>query len=727
MNTLKRLKAFSLLLAGLLLVSKTNAQVTVNSAVTATQLVQNIVGGNSGVNFSNVTSNCVATQWGSFNVVSSNLGLDSGIILTSGTAATGAAVVGANTMPVGTQTFVSTCQNTPGDPQLNTLLTNGILTHDACILEFDFVPDGDSLSFKYVFGSQEYTNYSCSTFDDVFGFFLSGPGIVGAPNIALIPGTNIFVGVNSTTGVNTTGAACTSLGPGSPFSMYYVNNYLTAGCTINYPGFTLPFRAQHLVTPCSTYHIKLAIADAGDCVFDSGVFIASNSFHTTSSHVSYSSALGPNYNYIIRGCVGGSASVTITHPVSPNPQTVLLGYGGTCIRGVDFFSVPDSVIFAPGDSTYTFTINVVGTGTTTAVTYIAVQILNPCTHLPVDSIVIPVYPVLPINLLSVDTSICGGAGVRLQVSGDPNFAYHWTCNPANGGIVNPNDTFTTGYADTTTVYTVTAVFHGCPSDTFHFTATVEPFPIVTVIPKDTMLCIKDSMQIYSYVGPSYFSNYTYTWSPGSFLSNPNINNPLFFCSTSGNYQYILAVNTPLGCTSYDTIYIRPRPPLVLNVIPDQTIHYGDSVRIWAKNAVYYTWKPTNTLDNPTWGYPVASPLEPTTYSVLGINEFGCADSAHVHVDIDYSTTQFVPSAFSPNGDGKNDRFKIIHMKFHKLLEFRVFNRWGQEVFSTLDPEGGWDGTFNGQLADVGNYTYLIRIVLPNGTEKDYTGDVALIR
>ena len=105
---------------------------------------------------------------------------------------------------------------------------------------------------------------------------------------------------------------------------------------------------------------------------------------------------------------------------------------------------------------------------------------------------------------------------------------------------------------------------------------------------------------------------------------------------------------------------------------------------------------------------------------------GCRDTAYVRVDLEY-IDQYIPTVFSPNGDGLNDVFRLMNMKYQRLTEFRIFDRWGNEVFSTTDPSAGWDGKFNGAPMDMGVYSYLIRVALPNGRYHTYKGDITLMR
>jgi len=194
-----------------------------------------------------------------------NLGLTSGLIMTNGSA-TGA--IGPNNAGGNTTT-----SNFPknGDADLSLITTLSI--NNICILEFDFVPLGPEIKFDYVFASEEYPDYVNSTFNDVFGFFLSGPGISGpysngAKNIALLPNTTTPISINNVNCGYASG--CPTVLPGAPNCGYYVNN--CGGASIQYDGMTTVLTAKSEVQCGQTYHIKLALADVGDSAFDSAVF-----------------------------------------------------------------------------------------------------------------------------------------------------------------------------------------------------------------------------------------------------------------------------------------------------------------------------------------------------------------------------------------------------------------------------------------------------------------------
>jgi len=160
------------------------------------------------------------------------------------------------------------------------------------VLEFDFIPNFEVVTFEYVFASNEYPGYTCSAFNDIFGFFLSGPGINGpfsnnAMNIALVPEPNnplqytntpvLINTVNSGSSSSGSTAACDSIDPNwQDYSVFFTDN--TDGSTVSYPGFTVPLTSSINVNPNETYHVKFAIADVLDGALNSAVFLNENSF-----------------------------------------------------------------------------------------------------------------------------------------------------------------------------------------------------------------------------------------------------------------------------------------------------------------------------------------------------------------------------------------------------------------------------------------------------------------
>ena len=251
--------------------AKINAQLVVNNTTyTTDQLVQNILL-SGGITVSNITFKGVPVAIGFFNGMNSNLGLDSGIVMTTGDIYTAA---GPNNISAATCPDDVFGGGRTGDSDLDAI--SNFDSFDAAILEFDFVALSDSIKFRYVFGSDEYMEYVNSLVSDAFGFFISGPGITGpysnnSENIALIPSTASAVTIDS---LNL-----------NVHSTYYFDNGDGAGtgtapdgATVQYDGFTVPLTAKAKVQCGTTYHIKLAIGDVGDNFVDSGVFLEAGSF-----------------------------------------------------------------------------------------------------------------------------------------------------------------------------------------------------------------------------------------------------------------------------------------------------------------------------------------------------------------------------------------------------------------------------------------------------------------
>jgi hypothetical protein len=221
-------------------------------------LVNKLLG--SGITASNISYTGATNSAGTFNGGTGIIGFEEGIILSSGNISN---VIGPNTSDAITADNVL-----PGDADLNTLIP-GYTTYDGTILEFDFIPESkDVISFQYVFTSDEYNEWTNTAFNDVFGFFLNGV------NVALLPGTNIAVSINNVNGGNPFGTAASN-------PQYYLNNDLSdGGGNINteMDGITVVFSVDAQVNQGETNHIKLAIADAGDRILDSNVFLKAESF-----------------------------------------------------------------------------------------------------------------------------------------------------------------------------------------------------------------------------------------------------------------------------------------------------------------------------------------------------------------------------------------------------------------------------------------------------------------
>jgi hypothetical protein len=245
-------------------VPRAQAQLVVADSLDAAGISQLLEGLN--VTISNVTVNCPGNAMGQFSGTS-GLGMAQGLVLTTGNA---------DALANPADTFASGFNNGMGDMDLTA--DAGVETFDACVLEFDCVPFGDTLLFNFSFGSEEYPEFVGSAFNDIFAIYLSGPDIPVPINVAQLPdGTPVAIN-NVNTAQN---------------SAYFHDNLNPAGQYVAYDGFTQNLTAFAVVHPGDSYHFKVAIADASDMIYDSGVFLEAFSFRSVSGTAGVEGTLIP--------------------------------------------------------------------------------------------------------------------------------------------------------------------------------------------------------------------------------------------------------------------------------------------------------------------------------------------------------------------------------------------------------------------------------------------------
>ena len=656
-----------------------NAQVNVTANLTAQQLAAILVG--SGVTVSNETLNCGVDGSGRFDVVTSNLGLDSGIVLTSGYCNTTSGThIGVNGQE-GVQ-FPSTSSGNGGDNDLNIL--SGVTTFDKCILEFDFEPQGDSIKFDYVFGSVEYTGYSCTGFNDVFGFFISGPGYTTLTNIALIPGTNIPVAINSTTDTSVNNVwdvtPCTNMGTGSPFSQYYVDN--VGGQTITYNGFTTVLTALAAVQPCSTYHLKLAIADGSDPILDSGVFLKAGSL--TSNSISVESYGGGGLvapePYCVRGCLPGQFIFHLGTP-SNFPYVIHYDLGGTAVMGYDYANIADSVIVPAGDTMFTIDINglvVPPAGPKTVEVYL-ISPFNCNGSFYVDTAVLTIYDSLYARILTPDTAVCRYESVQIQAEADTILSILWTPNATlnNDTILNPVAT-----PSTNTTYTMVASLpgSGCPPVHDQITISIADEPVIDLGP-DIAICTGASHQFNPTVTPNN-QTYSFSWSPGTDLDNTMIANPT--TTPTGDITYSVIVTPTLAlCPGYDTINVHVIPNDFTLENTDTAICKGAVVQVRANGPTefQYQWIPTAGVSNAFIIDPVITADTTTTY-IITASHPNCPDIVK-SFEIDVQPT---PSVFM-GPDMEICQFDSLHILADVVPDWYTGYsiNWEPDYLDSLNP------------------------------------------
>jgi gliding motility-associated-like protein len=580
------------------------AQLITNNSLNPQGLVQNILLGN-GVTVSNVTYNGSPVAIAQFTAANTTLGINSGIVMTTGT-----------TLPNGdgpqgpNDASGAGVDNNMGGFNLLSQAIQGTQTYNAAILEFDFIPYADTIRFKYVFGSDEYPEFAPpnnTTYNDVFGFFISGPGITGFQNIAKLP-NGAVVSINN---VNTIT---------NPF--YFVNNgdgntapYNQSPQYIQYDGFTKVLEAVSQVQCGQTYHLILAIADVGDGQWDSGIFLEANSLSTiTPVEIEHtlSQQVFANPDWMAEGCV--TTNVTLTRQSNLNQNlTIPIQLSGTATNGIDYSGIPASINFPPGQNTASFTIQsltdalVEGLETLT----LTFPITDPCGNITPLVLDLWIQDNQPMQVTLTSSPItCPGDPVTInsQISGGVQpYTYQWSTGQNTGSM-----TFTP--TNTQSVWlAVSDACTGIPAyDTILVTVPVlSPLTILTS-PDITEICpyIPATLGVQASGGSG---QYTYAWTINNVLSGTTDS---LLVNPGSSSMYLITVTDNCGNTIQDSInYTILSPPLVLQMNGPFQICPGDSVDLLVSATggygnYYYNWSTSETTPQIT-----VAPQNTTSYFV----------------------------------------------------------------------------------------------------------------
>ncbi len=272
-------------------------------------LGENLSGENISVTNASVSGDI--NQSGFFTFIGEELGVNSGVILSTGSIFT---AVGPNT-----DGATSTGIGGPGEPLLTDLASSP--TFDAVVLEFDFEVQTDMIEFNYVFLSEEYNEWVNSGFNDVFAFYISGPGIDGEENLAVVPGTTTPVSINT-------------INSGSFWQFYVDNEMAPFAANIEFDGFTTLMKAEKSgLIPCETYTLKLMIADAGDSSYDAAVLLQENSL--VQADVSATTNTFSENDIALEGCIEASFTFALEEMLEETTE-IPIEISGSAVNGIDY-------------------------------------------------------------------------------------------------------------------------------------------------------------------------------------------------------------------------------------------------------------------------------------------------------------------------------------------------------------------------------------------------------
>jgi gliding motility-associated-like protein len=556
-------------------------QLNVSTTLTPAQLVQNVLVG-TGVTVSNITYSGVSGSIGEFtNGNTTNLGLTHGIIISTGV------VNGTPSIGSASSNFASTSNLGPSDPDLENITSD---INDAAVLQFDFRPISDTLKFRYVFGSEEYPEFVNAGYNDVFGFFITGTNPVGGNytsyNIARIPNTTVPVSIDN-------------VNAGS-YSQYYINN--GSGVSIVYDGFTTVLTAWARVVPCQQYHIKIAIGDAGDYIYDSGVFLEANSF--SSQGLSYQVSYTSNVDTLaVEGCNNGMVNFVLSQPKT-TPTVIHYTVLGTAIEGTDYPVLPDSLIIPAGSISASLVIAPYADGINESTETVKIAYVNTvCGTIDTIRIFINDYNAIQ-TTTSPDVHSCAGQDANLTVTvagGYGTINYSWSDNAGNIQNVSVHPPTPTWYYVTVTdgcgIHAIDSVF-------------------VSISDLTAIVSNVDSVSCYGYsdgsatLSPSGgISPYSYQWSPNSATTAT--------ATGLSAGTYFITVTDNVGCT-YTNFVILNNPPAVTftSTVADETCWNACDGNISTtlggnfSNPVSYLWSTFPAQTSST-----ANGLCPGTYTV----------------------------------------------------------------------------------------------------------------
>lgn len=418
------------------------ATLAVQGGQTAETLIKETLVDGECFDVENVTYAGVQSQIGTFSNGSNNIGFSNGVIIATGNinVAPGPNDDDNASAGFGLLTF---------DPDLYNIANDDM--YDRAGIEFDFTPTASPVSFQFVFASEEYCEYVFSQFNDVFGFFISGPGISGTQNLAVVPSTNTPVTINTINHeVN---------------DNYYVNNqplfsfdlcgqfpsFDPATNEVQYDGFTTSLNAVANVIPCATYHIKLKIADVGDGIFDSAVFLKAGSFDgggdATVDFVVNGNADMEEAN---EGCDDVVLLIDRVGSNQSQPVTVSFAIGGTAMSGADFSPIDTAFVIPAGQDQLSIPLNIVQDLIPEGAETIVLTLNNSCSC-DVTQKTLSILDYAPLSDTTINIGICNsGDGVTLNANplgGTAPFSYHWS-NLATTASIFVNPTATTTYSVT---------------------------------------------------------------------------------------------------------------------------------------------------------------------------------------------------------------------------------------------------------------------------------------
>lgn len=709
------------------------------------------------------------SQVGTFANTNSQFPFSSGVLLTTGNISV---AQGPNSS--GSESNSSGVNHATVDPDLQPLVASGQPLDNASVLEFNFYSGRNEysniVSFNYIFGSEEYPEYVCSSFNDVFGFFLYGPDPFGAPgvnvtkNMAIIPGSGgLPVSINTLNNGTAAGNATPCV---LDYSQFYRSN---SGGAIEYDGFTTNLIADASLCACSEYRMKISIANVSDDNYDSGVFLEKGSFKLPKEVTITDSITTMGLDTLIKNCHGADIDIHYGEPLESSMKIVYYCNGGTANENdfyvlrfrtnnlIDTLHHGDTIYFPEGDTLIQLKIDIKESAQFAANQSKQAQLVFKSILCPnfryldgrveeraqYDTITYVMVDNKRFTLISEDRNKdsiffcdrCTHIEVPI-IGGTEPLIYKWT--PATGlNTSNARET-DCNITENTTFQIIVSDRWGCMTDTCYHTALITSTPVLAghfhITPSE--ICVPEEVTFKSTATPAS----THRWT----ISSANMPDTTFYGANSsftftepGRYSILYKAYEALACA--DSVFLSnyinagKQPTALFNFEPAEA-EVGQEVVFTNQSEgqnVHYSWSfgdgSNSNEENPTHVY---NNENSDNYNVIltVADDANCQDMYMAPVPVVDNHVLFVPNTFTPNKDGLNDVFLPVVACVAKYY-IMIYDRNGGLVFYSDNPEIGWDGSSNGIECPSGIYTYYINYVRYNNLKQELikTGSINLIR
>ena len=685
-------------------------------------------------NVTNISSFGHETSIGYFSNAQEVLGFSSGIIIATGSIEN---ALGPNDN-IGER---SSFRLSAGDPDLDLFATDEVW--DAAGIEFDFIPFGDQVEFRYVFASEEYCEFVGSEFNDLFGFFVSGPDIEGeffnqAINVATLPNTDEYVSINTVNhDQNSDNYVKNELledinNCGIDFDAKYLEE-------IQYDGFTKPLTATINVIPCETYHIRLVIGDVADDILDSAVFLEAKSFDLGEGVNVVARGVGSNKPIAYEDCRNGEfvfsrgrgqstdEPLEINFTISPNSEAT---------ANLDYKALPQSITIPAGESQVVLPVEVLSDDETEMPELLKIDVEYECNCLESNAAQLTIAELEVLEGSFEEVLVCPGQefsiGPNIEGGAEP-FEFLWSTGATSAQL--------TEIVNKATDFTVT-ISDDCGGST---TAIVEigvQQPPQAMLSGEAKICEGDTalLKVDLEGKAPWMIRYSIDGIEQPIIGNI-INNPFTFPVTQAG-DYVLTGFADAQCNGIPLGEARVISKMIsidfTSRLPSCPFAEDGSISISIADGMppYEVVWEDGTADAFQREDLVAG-----TYSISVTDSEGCQVSRSIEIDSSkifdedcLSQLFYIPNAFSPNGDGINDDF-TIHFRENilnqKINSIMVFDRWGELLVDlsniTSEPSLSiWDGFYKGKKMNTGVYVWIIEMEFSNGKTTSYSGDVTLV-